>query len=103
VLALNSLLKGLHKLQVNPERLHHDLHQNWAVLAEPIQTILRREGFPKPYEALKELTRGQHIDQQSLHRFIEGLAIPDAIKADLKALTPEGYTGNAAHWAEHLA
>jgi len=93
-LAMQSILKGLHKLVLNEKALQHDLEQNWAVVAEAIQTILRREGYPKPYEALKELTRtNAAITQKSMHDFIETLQVSDAIKAELKKITPHNYTG----------
>jgi adenylosuccinate lyase len=96
-LALLSLQKGLGKLQVNPEALRQDLAANWAVLAEAIQTILRREQYPQPYEALKALTRGnQDLSQESLARFIEGLDLAPGLKAELLALRPETYLGDAA-------
>jgi adenylosuccinate lyase len=95
LLALKSLAQGLAKLEVNAARLHHDLEANWAVVAEGIQTILRREGYPKPYEALKTLTRGEEITEQSIQQFIAGLAVSDAVKQELLAITPHTYTGNA--------
>jgi adenylosuccinate lyase len=94
LLAFKSLLKGIGKLELNPAALHHDLEENWAVVAEGIQTILRREGFPKPYEALKELTRkNEKITEASIQAFIKTLAISDAIKAELAAISPFNYTG----------
>ena len=93
-LAYESVLKGLNKLLLNEKALQSDLENNWAVVAEAIQTILRREAYPKPYEALKELTRtNTHITQKSLHDFIETLKVSDAIKAELKKITPHNYTG----------
>ena len=94
IIALESINKGLGKLLLNQEQLERDLDNNWAVLAEPIQTILRKAGYPEPYEALKELTRGnQQINKESIHQFIDQLAISDALKAELKALSPLTYTG----------
>jgi adenylosuccinate lyase len=94
LLAFKSLLKGISKLELNPASLHHDLEENWAVVAEGIQTILRREGFPKPYEALKELTRkNEKITEASIQAFIKTLAVSDAIKAELAAINPFNYTG----------
>jgi adenylosuccinate lyase len=94
VLAFSSILKGLNKLIVNREKLKNDLENNWAVVAEAIQTILRREGYPNPYEALLELTRtNQKITSESILLFIESLDISDEIKAELKAITPHNYTG----------
>jgi adenylosuccinate lyase len=93
-LALNSLNKGLGKLLLNEPKLADDLENNWAVVAEAIQTVLRREGFPKPYEALKGLTRGKHaITKQDIHEFIETLTVADAIKEELKAISPHNYIG----------
>lgn len=94
MIALRSIEKGLGKLLLNEEKLHEDLEQNWAVVAEAIQTILRRDGYPQPYEALKELTRGKGgINQQTLHAFIDSLSVSDAVKAELKAITPHNYVG----------
>jgi len=94
LLALKSLEKGLGKLVLNAPKLNDDLEQNWAVVAEAIQTILRREQFPKPYEALKDLTRGQSsITQKTIHAFIEGLDVPEKVKKELRAITPQKYTG----------
>ena len=94
LIGLKSLLKGLNKIILNREALDRDLEDNWAVVAEGIQTILRREGYPKPYEALKALTRtNAHITAESIAAFIETLAVADAVKAELRALTPSSYTG----------
>lgn len=94
LISYSSILKGLTKLILNEAALKHDLENNWAVVAEAIQTILRREGYPKPYEALKDLTRtNTHITQQSLQEFINGLNVSDAVKAELKNITPHNYTG----------
>lgn len=93
-LAMNSLKKGLNKLIVNKDVIDQDLENNWAVVAEAIQTILRREKFPKPYEALKELTRGAgRINKQVMHAFIESLAISKKLKSELKKITPQNYVG----------
>ncbi|UZR94431.1 adenylosuccinate lyase [Chondrinema litorale] len=93
-IALQSLLKGLGKLELNENKLAEDLEANWAVVAEAIQTVLRREGYPKPYEALKALTRkNEKITQQSIHAFIETLEISDELKASLKEVSPFNYTG----------
>ena len=93
-LALSSMKKGLDKLILNEEKLEDDLENNWAVVAEAIQTILRREQFPKPYEALKNLTRGNSkIDKNAIHQFIDSLEIKDAIKKELKKITPQNYVG----------
>lgn len=94
VLAFNSLLKGLNKLIVNTGKIRSDLNDNWAVVSEGIQTILRREGYPKPYEALLELTRtGQKITQESLHIFIDSLEVRPEVKNELRAIDPFNYTG----------
>ncbi|MFT7615138.1 MAG: adenylosuccinate lyase [Parvicellaceae bacterium] len=96
ILALMSTQKGLSKLLLNEAQLAKDLDRNWAVVAEAIQTVLRREGYPKPYEALKELTRtNEAITEKSISVFIDGLAVSDAIKAELKAFSPHNYTGIA--------
>ena len=93
-LALRSLEKGIGKLLLNEARLNADLENNWAVLAEAIQTVLRREQFPQPYEALKELTRGKNgINKKTMHEFIDGLEIPAKLKKELKAITPHNYIG----------
>ncbi|MFT4061950.1 MAG: adenylosuccinate lyase [Edaphocola sp.] len=93
-IALKSIEKGLGKLVLNETKLHEDLENNWAVVAEAIQTILRREKFPKPYEALKDLTRGQqHITKATMHAFINGLDVSNKVKKELLAITPQNYTG----------
>ncbi|MDO6431420.1 adenylosuccinate lyase [Flavitalea sp. BT771] len=94
ILALKSIEKGLEKLVLNRARLDRDLENNWAVVAEAIQTILRRENYPQPYEALKELTRGKGgIDKASIHQFVEKLKVSQALKKELKRITPQNYTG----------
>lgn len=94
IIALQSLLKGLGKLILNREALDRDLEENWAVVAEGIQTILRREGYPKPYEALKALTRtNARITAETIAAFIETLDVSESVKAELRALTPATYTG----------
>ncbi len=94
LIALKSILKGLDKLILNEAALKNDLEKNWAVAAEAIQTILRREGYPKPYEALKDLTRTNSvINKASLHAFIEKLKVSKEVKAELKKITPHNYTG----------
>lgn len=96
VIALRSLLKGLGKLELNHAQLQADLEANWAVVAEGIQTILRREGYPKPYEALKDLTRTHaEITADSIRQFIDRLAVDEAVKEELLAITPFNYTGVA--------
>ncbi|AHF04421.1 adenylosuccinate lyase [Marichromatium purpuratum 984] len=94
-IALQSALKGIGKLEANPERMAADLDDNWEVLAEPIQTVMRRYGVDKPYEKLKALTRGQRIGPEALAEFVDGLEIPETAKAELKALTPASYLGDA--------
>jgi adenylosuccinate lyase len=94
VLAFKSLLKGLNKLIINPSQISSDLNNNWAILAEAIQTILRREGYTEPYEALKELTRtNKNISLEILHGFIDALHIDTKVKEELKRITPGNYTG----------
>lgn len=94
VIGLKSLLRGLNKLILNEEKIRSDLQNNWAVVAEAIQTILRREGYPEPYEKLKELTRTYStIDQKAIAGFVESLAVSDAVKQELLNITPENYTG----------
>lgn len=94
LIALKSLQKGLGKLILNEAALDRDLEENWAVVAEAIQTILRREGYPKPYEALKDLTRGNaSITKESMQAFIETLNVSDAVKAELRKISPQNYTG----------
>ena len=94
VIAIQSTLKGLRKLILNEEKLQQDLDNTWAVVAEAIQTILRREAYPNPYEALKALTRtNQKMTEQTIHEFIQGLDVSDDIKEELMAITPSNYTG----------
>ena len=94
LIGFQSLLKGMGKLILNEEALARDLENNWAVVAEGIQTILRREGYPKPYEALKALTRtNQHITHESIAEFIETLNVSESVKAELRRITPMSYTG----------
>jgi adenylosuccinate lyase len=94
LIAFEATLKGLNKLLLNEEKFAEDLEKNWAVVAEAIQTILRREGYPNPYEALKDLTRtNSAINKESIHAFIERLQVSDGIKSELKAITPSNYLG----------
>jgi adenylosuccinate lyase len=95
LIAYKSAFKGLHKLQASDERMAADLDDNWAVLAEAVQTVMRRHGVPKPYEQLKKLTQGQKIDRERLHAFIHELDIPEDAKMRLLSLTPASYIGNA--------
>ncbi len=98
-IAMQSFLKGLDKLQVNEAALAADLDDNWEVLAEPIQTVMRRHGLEQPYEQLKALTRGRRLDQAALVDFIDGLDLPEAERSRLRELTPATYIGNAAEQA----
>ncbi len=94
IISIRSLIKGINKLELEESAIQQDLEKNWAVVAEAIQTILRREGYPKPYEALKDLTRvNEKITKDSIWRFIDGLNLSDAIKSELKEITPYNYTG----------
>jgi adenylosuccinate lyase len=94
LIAIRSIEKGLGKLVVNSDSIYNDLEDNWAVVAEAIQTILRREKFDKPYEALKDLTRGNHkIDKKAIHSFIDRLKIKEELKRELKRISPHNYTG----------
>lgn len=103
LLGYDSCLRGLNKLEINPQRLQEDLNNSWEVLAEPIQTVMRRYGIENPYEQLKELTRGKGgINKASLHAFIETLHIPAEAKQYLLALTPATYTGKAGQLVKHI-
>jgi adenylosuccinate lyase len=102
VLGYESLLKGLDKLEVNEAKLAEDLDGAWEVLAEPIQTVMRRFALPNPYERLKELTRGKAITAEGVREFIQGLEIPEAEKARLLAMTPGSYVGKAAELAKRI-
>jgi adenylosuccinate lyase len=99
VIAINSLEKGLGKLILNEVKINEDLENNWAVVAEAIQTILRRDKYPNPYEALKDLTRGNSkIDKKSMHKFIDGLKVSATLKKELKKITPQNYIGITADY-----
>ncbi|WP_241584716.1 adenylosuccinate lyase [Rosenbergiella epipactidis] len=102
LIAYQSTLKGISKLEVNQEKLLAELDQNWEVLAEPIQTVMRRYGIEKPYEKLKELTRGKRIDAQGMQQFIDNLDLPEAEKVRLKAMTPANYLGRAIQLTDEL-
>ncbi len=102
LIAYQSALKGISKLEVNAAALDADLDANWEVLAEPIQTVMRRYGIEQPYEQLKALTRGQRVNRETLRAFIADLAIPEEAKQRLLAMTPASYTGNAAEQARRL-
>ena len=94
MIAIQSTLKGLHKLILNEDKISSDLDNTWAVVAEAIQTILRREAYPHPYEALKALTRtNKKMTEETIHEFIKELNVSDAVKAELMAITPHSYTG----------
>ena len=94
IIALKSLIKGLNKLSLNKKVIDKDLDENWPVIAEAIQTILRRENYPDPYEKLKELTRtNEKTDRSSIHAFIDTLNVDESIKIELRAITPFNYTG----------
>lgn len=102
VLAYDSFLKGLSKLEADPERLNADLEANWEVLAEAVQTVMRRHGVDEPYEKLKALTRGRRVDGEAMRKFIRELEIPNDAKARLLAMTPQTYTGLAAKLAKEV-
>ncbi|MCF1437502.1 MAG: adenylosuccinate lyase, partial [Shewanella sp.] len=102
LIAYQSTLKGMSKLEVNQDHLLAELEQNWEVLAEPVQTVMRRYGIEKPYEKLKELTRGKRIDGVQLAAFIDGLELPKEVKAELKQMTPANYIGRAAAFVDDL-
>ena len=102
MMAWQATLKGLNKLLIDETRLLQDLDNSWEVLAEAIQTVMRRFDVPEPYEKLKALTRGQRIDAALLEQFVEGLDIPAAAKTALKTLRPHRYIGNAAAQARAL-
>ena len=102
VLAYNSLLTGLNKLEINEAAIANDLDASWEVLAEPIQTVMRRFGLPQPYEQLKKFTRGEAMTKELMRGFIEGLAIPQAEKDRLLSMTPGSYTGKASELAKRV-
>jgi adenylosuccinate lyase len=102
LIAYQATLKGISKLEVNEQNLLNELDHNWEVLAEPIQTVMRRYGIEKPYEKLKELTRGKRVDQQAMGEFIDNLELPEAVKVELKAMTPANYIGRAVAFVEEL-
>jgi adenylosuccinate lyase len=102
VIALAALLKGFGKLELSEEKIRHDIDGGWEVLAEAVQTVMRRHGIPEPYEKLKQLTRGQAVTQQLLADFIVTLEIPDTEKQRLLALTPSLYLGLATRLANEI-
>ena len=101
-IAIQSLLKGLSKIEISKEKIQQDLEDNWEILAEPIQTILRREHVANAYEDLKDLTRGQKLDQEKLLKFIDSLDVTESVKDEMKALTPESYIGIAELLAKKI-
>ena len=102
LIAYAATLKGISKLQVNDTRISEDLDNAWEVLAEPVQTVMRRYGIEQPYEKLKAFTRGKAITQEAMIEFIASLELPDSVKDELNALTPSTYTGNAAEQAKNV-
>ena len=102
LIAYQATLKGLNKLQINPERLAADLDNAWEIMAEPIQTVMRRYKVDQPYEKLKALTRGNEMNKETIQAFVSSLEIPDAAKAELMALTPSTYIGNAVQQAKQI-
>ena len=102
VIAYQATLKGISKLEVNEASLLAELDNNWELLAEPIQTVMRRFGIEKPYEKLKELTRGKKVNAEVIAEFIDGLELPDAVKAELKTLSPANYIGDAIRLVDQL-
>lgn len=102
VIAYQATLKGISKLEVNEASLLAELDNNWELLAEPVQTVMRRYGIEKPYEKLKELTRGKKVNAEVMAEFIDGLALPDTVKAELKTLSPANYIGDAIRLVDQL-
>ena len=102
LIALSSMQRGIGKLEANAEKILADLNDNWEVLAEPIQTVMRRYGIEEPYEKLKALTRGQRLNQQDMQAFIDTLELPDSVKEELKTLSPATYIGNAEAQAKAI-
>lgn len=102
LIAYHATLKGISKLEVNEANLLTELDQNWELLAEPVQTVMRRYGIEKPYEKLKELTRGKRITPADLHVFIDNLELPDSVKAEMKLFRPDNYLGAAIALVDSL-
>ena len=102
LISYQATLKGISKLEVNEQSLLNELDSNWELLAEPIQTVMRRYGIEKPYEKLKELTRGKRVDADSMRAFIDTLAMPESAKDELKAMTPASYIGRAIEFISEL-
>ena len=103
LIAYHSALKGIGKLELNEARLSQDLDNSWEVLAEPIQTVMRRYGIEKPYEKLKELTRGQDMNAEVIQEFVSKLGLPEQARKELLALTPASYIGNAVAQARSIS
>jgi adenylosuccinate lyase len=105
MVALSALEKGLTKVELDEERIAHDIdaEESWDVVSEGIQTLLRRHGYPRPYEALKELTRGRDVDQKRIQRFIDSLDLKNGAREALKKLAPRNYTGLASKLVERFA
>jgi adenylosuccinate lyase len=99
LIAIRSTIKGLGKLELNTERLDEDLDRNWEVLAEPIQTVMRKVGMDHPYERLKELTRGRRVNAEIMREFVKALPLPEEDKKRLMKMTPKSYVGKAAKLA----
>ena len=102
VIAYQSTLKGMSKLEVNEAKLLEELDQNWELLAEPIQTVMRKFGIEKPYEKLKDLTRGKRVNQEIMANFIDGLELPESAKNEMKLMTPANYIGRAIAFVDEL-
>jgi adenylosuccinate lyase len=102
VIAYQATLKGISKLEVNEASLRAELDSNWELLAEPIQTVMRRYAIEKPYEKLKELTRGKKVNSEVMSAFVDGLNMPEAAKAELKKLAPDNYIGDAIRLVDQL-
>ncbi len=102
LIAYQATLKGISKLEVNEQRLLEELDQNWELLAEPIQTVMRKYGIEKPYEKLKDLTRGKRVNQEIMAEFIDGLELPEAAKVEMKQMTPANYIGRAVEFINDL-
>jgi adenylosuccinate lyase len=102
MISLQATLKGLNKLEVNAQAMADDLDNNWEVLAEAIQTVMRRYGIEKPYEKLKELTRGRRVNKEIMQDFVDTLELPEEAKQTLKEMTPASYIGNAAQQAQNI-
>jgi adenylosuccinate lyase len=101
-LALNSLEKGLNKLEINKEAITHELNNHYELLSEPLQTVMRYYGFENPYEQMKGLTRGKSFTKEDYLNFVETLNLPEKVKNDLKQLSPENYLGNAEEMAKNI-